>query len=107
MSYRSYVVLPKKRKKLDALLRRTQRFKDMRNLRAVVLVHKRSGLLIHTESYSFLDDENKLIFTGFTQASVSPALTSFLKLQGPTGDKGFKGAPGTEKGQKGNKGIRV
>ena len=44
--------------------------------------------------------------TGFTQASVSPALTSFLKLQGPTGDKGFKGTPGTEKGQKGNKGIK-
>jgi len=70
MSYRSYVILPKKRKKELALLMRTQRFKDMRNLRAVVLVHKRSGLLMHTESYSFLDDENKLIFTGFTQALI-------------------------------------
>jgi len=44
--------------------------------------------------------------TGFTLSSVSPALTSYLKLQGPTGDKGFKGTPGTEKGLKGQKGIK-
>ena len=68
LSIRSYVILPRKRRKEADLLSRTQRFKDMKNVQAIVVSHKLSGIPIYTKSYSLLEKQKKELFSGFIQA---------------------------------------
>ena len=68
LSIRSYVILPRKRRKEADLLSRTQRFKDMKNVQAIVVSHRLSGIPLYTKSYSLLEKQKKELFSGFIQA---------------------------------------
>jgi len=68
LSLRSYVILPRKRRKEADLLSRTQRFKDMKNVQAIVVSHRLSGIPLYTKSYSLLEKQKKELFSGFIQA---------------------------------------
>ena len=68
LSLRSYVILPRKRRKEAELLSRTQRFKDMKNVQAIVISHRLSGIPLYTKSYSLLEKQKKELFSGFIQA---------------------------------------
>ncbi|MFX1379548.1 MAG: hypothetical protein ACFFA4_10690, partial [Promethearchaeota archaeon] len=68
LSLRSYVLLPIRRKKEAELLAKTQRFKDLKNIQAVVIIHKLSGIPLFSKSYSILEKHKKELFSGFIQA---------------------------------------
>ncbi|MFX0038356.1 MAG: hypothetical protein ACFFAB_03345, partial [Candidatus Heimdallarchaeota archaeon] len=68
LSLRSYVLLPRRRKKEAELLAKTQRFKDLKNIQAIVIIHKLSGIPIFSKSYSILEKHKKELFSGFIQA---------------------------------------
>lgn len=68
LSLRSYVILPRQRKKESELLARTQRFKDLRNIQALVIIHRMSGIPLFSHSYSILEKQKKELFSGFIQA---------------------------------------
>ncbi|MFX1586749.1 MAG: hypothetical protein ACFFC1_01235 [Promethearchaeota archaeon] len=68
LSLRSYVILPRKRKKESKLLARTQRFKDLSNIQAIVVINKISGIPLFSQSYSILEKHKKELFSGFIQA---------------------------------------
>ncbi|MFX0178768.1 MAG: hypothetical protein ACFE78_01185 [Candidatus Hodarchaeota archaeon] len=68
LSLRSYVILPRKRKKESRLLARTQRFKDLSNIQAIVIINRMSGIPLFSQSYSILEKHKKELFSGFIQA---------------------------------------
>jgi hypothetical protein len=68
LSVRSYVILPRKRKKESELLARTQRFKDLSNVQAIVVINRISGIPLFSKSYSILEKHKKELFSGFIQA---------------------------------------
>ncbi|MFW9936802.1 MAG: hypothetical protein ACFFD5_04090 [Candidatus Thorarchaeota archaeon] len=68
LSLRSYVFIPRKRKKVSKLLSRTQRYKDLKNIQAIVVIHKLSGIPLYSKSYSILEKQKKELFSGFIQA---------------------------------------
>ncbi len=68
VSIRSYVLLPRKRRKESEILDKTQRFKDLRNIQAIVIIDKLSGVPILSKSYSILETHKKELFSGFIQA---------------------------------------
>ncbi len=68
LSLRSYVLLPRRRKRESELLSKTQRFKDLNNIQAVVIVHTLSGIPIYAKTYSILEKRKKELFSGFIQA---------------------------------------
>ncbi|MFX1322384.1 MAG: hypothetical protein ACFFAQ_12155 [Promethearchaeota archaeon] len=68
LSLRSYVLLPQKKKRQLNLLLRTQKFKDVRNIQAIFLMHSESGLPIFSRTYTNLMKGKKTIFSGFIQA---------------------------------------
>ncbi|MBY8985771.1 MAG: hypothetical protein KGD65_11920 [Candidatus Lokiarchaeota archaeon] len=68
LSLRSYVILPRKRKKEAELLSKTQKFKDLRNIQAIVIVHRLSGIPLYTKTYSILEKHKRELFSGFIQA---------------------------------------
>ena len=54
LSLRSYVILPKRRRRETELINKVQVFKDVWNIRAVILIHKQSGLPIYSEEISIM-----------------------------------------------------
>ena len=68
LSLRSYVILPRKRRKEAELLSKTQKFKDLRNIQAIVIIHRLSGIPLYTKTYSILEKHKKELFSGFIQA---------------------------------------
>ncbi len=68
LSLRSYVIMPIRRKKEAELLAKTQKFKDLKNIQAIVMVHKLSGIPLYSKSYSILEKHKKELFSGFIQA---------------------------------------
>ncbi|MBY9016784.1 MAG: hypothetical protein KGD68_13930, partial [Candidatus Lokiarchaeota archaeon] len=71
LSLRSYVILPQRRKKEADLLSRTQKFKDIQNIQAVVAIHRYSGIPLYLKSYSILEKHKKELFSGFIQAIIT------------------------------------
>jgi len=71
LSLRSYVILPRRRKKEADLLSRTQRFKDIQNIQAIVAIHRYSGIPLYSKSYSILEKHKKELFSGFIQAIIT------------------------------------
>jgi hypothetical protein len=71
MSLRSYVILPRRRKKEAELLARTQKFKDIQNIQALVAIHKDTGIPLYSKSYSILEKHKKELFSGFIQAIIT------------------------------------
>ncbi|MHA2050002.1 MAG: hypothetical protein ACW986_10330 [Promethearchaeota archaeon] len=68
LSVRSYVLLPRRRRKEANLLAKTQNFKDLQNIQAIVIIHRLSGIPIYSRSYSILEKHKKELFSGFIQA---------------------------------------
>jgi hypothetical protein len=68
ISLRAYVFLPRARKKESELLAKTQNFKDMGSIQAIVLIHRNSGLPLYYKTYSFLKHADAHLFSGFVQA---------------------------------------
>ena len=71
LSLRSYVILPKRRIREAELLARTQRFKDLQNIQAIVVIHRYSGIPLYSKSYSILEKHKKELFSGFVQAIIT------------------------------------
>ena len=71
LSLRTYVLIPRKHKKKSELILLTQKFKDINNIQAIVLIHKLSGTPIFTRSYSILEKEDNVLFSGFIQAIIT------------------------------------
>ncbi|MFX1326078.1 MAG: hypothetical protein ACFE8N_14095 [Promethearchaeota archaeon] len=65
---RSYVLIPRKREKLNSLLSRTQKFKDLMNLESIIVVQKGSGIPIFHKHFSIIDHDREVLFPGFAQA---------------------------------------
>lgn len=68
LSLRAYILIPRKIKRRNYLLRRTQKFRDINNIQALILMHKPSGLAIFTHSYSRQLKDKDVLFSGFIQA---------------------------------------
>jgi len=68
LSVRSYVILPRMQRKKSYLILRTQKFKDIRNLQAIIVMNKPSGLPVYSQSYSSLMKGKNTLFSGFIQA---------------------------------------
>jgi len=83
LSLRSYVILPKRRKKEAELMSKIQVFKDVWNIRAVILINKKNGLPMYSEEISFIErDHDSFLISGFIQA-----ITAFSET---FVEKGFK-----------------
>jgi len=67
VSLRTYVILPQKRKKESELLAKTQRYKDVMNIGAILISIRESGLNIYSKSYFSLKIQNEIV-SGFIQA---------------------------------------
>lgn len=68
LSVRSYLYIPRQMRKKNKLLLRTQKFKDVKNIQGILLIHSESGLPIYTKNYSNLMEGKKTLFSGFLQA---------------------------------------
>ncbi|MHA2393291.1 MAG: hypothetical protein ACXAEX_15225, partial [Promethearchaeota archaeon] len=68
LSLRSYVILPRKRRKEAELFANTQKYKDLKNIQAIVITHRLSGIPFYSKSYSILEKHKKELFSGFIQA---------------------------------------
>ncbi|MFX1443725.1 MAG: hypothetical protein ACFFHV_09955 [Promethearchaeota archaeon] len=68
LSLRSYVFIPRKERKEAELIAKTQRYKDLQNIQAVVIIHKSGGVPVYLKSYSILEHQKKELFSGFIQA---------------------------------------
>ncbi|MEJ2248911.1 MAG: hypothetical protein P8Y97_04535 [Candidatus Lokiarchaeota archaeon] len=71
LSFRSYIIIPRRKKKQRKILAKTQKFKDLQNIEAIVLIHRYSGIPVFLKSYSILEDSQKELFSGFIQAITS------------------------------------
>ncbi|MHA2277629.1 MAG: hypothetical protein ACXAC2_17755, partial [Candidatus Kariarchaeaceae archaeon] len=65
---RTYVYLPKKRKKKSELLAKTQRYKDVMSIEALLISSEVSGLQIYLKSYFSQQKFHDEILSGFVQA---------------------------------------
>lgn len=83
LSIRSYILIPRKRKKEAELMQKTQRFKDMNNIQAVVIIDKHSGIPLYMKSFSILSSKKKELFSGFIQAitSIGEEFTNDIKTE--------------------------
>jgi hypothetical protein len=68
VSLRSYVYLPRKEKKYQTLLAKTQRYKDIMGIEAFVISHRTSGVAFYVKSYFFLEENKKQLLSGFIHA---------------------------------------
>ena len=68
LSFKAYVLIPRKSKKFASLILKTQKMKDIENIQAVMLVQKGSGLPLFTQSYSKILKGKDALFSGFIQA---------------------------------------
>ena len=68
LSLRSYVIIPKRREREAELISRIQVFKDVWNIRAVILIQKFSGLPVYSEEISMKKDHDSYLISGFIQA---------------------------------------
>jgi len=69
LSLRAYVILPKRRGREAELISKVQVYKDVWNIRAVILIHKLSGLPIYSKDISIMGmDHDSTLISGFIQA---------------------------------------
>ncbi len=68
ISLRTYYLAPRKRKMERYLLQRTQKYKDIKNIQAIVISHREGGNLMYFKNYTFLEGEEEVMFSGFIQA---------------------------------------
>ncbi|MFX1586968.1 MAG: hypothetical protein ACFFC1_02330 [Promethearchaeota archaeon] len=69
LSLRTYVILPKKRKKEAEIMDKIQVYKDVNNIQALMIIQKESGLPIYTQEIGiFENDDDSVMVAGFIQA---------------------------------------
>jgi hypothetical protein len=69
LSLRSYVIIPRKRKKEAELMDKIQVFKDVQNTQAVTLIQRYSGLPLYSDEFSIVNGESEsFLISGFIQA---------------------------------------
>ena len=68
ISLKTYIFAPRKIKKRNELLLRTQIFKDAENIQGILLIHTESGLPLFSKNYSDIMKGKKTLFSGFIQA---------------------------------------
>ena len=68
LSLRSYVILPRKRRKRQLIAEKTQGYKDIRNIEAIIISSKQSGMTLYSKTFSILDEDYITGFSGFIQA---------------------------------------
>ncbi len=68
LSLRSYVIIPRKRKKDRLFMNTIQVFKDVKNIQAVMFIQRLSGLPFFTKNYTNFDQKNNSLLSGFIQA---------------------------------------
>jgi hypothetical protein len=68
LSVRSYVILPRKRRKRQLIAEKTQGYKDIRNIEALIISSKISGMTLYSRTFSILDEDYITGFSGFIQA---------------------------------------
>lgn len=71
LSFKAYVLKPRALLKELTLKAKTQNYKDMRNIQAIILLEKKSGLPLYYRTYSFLKDTDPELFSGFVQAIIA------------------------------------
>jgi hypothetical protein len=68
ISVRTYIVLPRKRRKESELLAKTQRYKDVMNIEAILISARESGLNIYSKNFFSLKKFQNELLSGFVQA---------------------------------------
>jgi len=96
LSIRSYVILPRQRRKESDLLAKTQKFKDLTNIQAIVVIHRISGIPIYAKSYSILEKHKREMFSGFIQA-ITTIAEEFIDEKSSADAKDQKESYGIEK----------
>ena len=67
LSLRSYVIIPRKRKRRLIIADKAQPYKDIRNIQAVLVSHRTSGISLYDKIFSILDENYVTGFSGFIQ----------------------------------------
>jgi len=67
-SLRSYVILPRRRKRDLTITNKTQSYKDIRNIQAVLVSNRYSGISLYNKTFSILNEDYLTGFSGFIQA---------------------------------------
>ena len=68
LSIRSYVILPRKRKKSRLFLNTIQVFKDVNNIQQVMLIQRNSGMPFFNKNFSGFGFDDDFLISGFIQA---------------------------------------
>lgn len=87
---RSKVILPKKRAKESKLLARTQKYKDIMNIEAVLVSQRESGLPLFLRSYYALEKYKKELLSGFIHAITTISKEIVRKEELPQGYSEFR-----------------
>ena len=68
LSLRSYVIVPRKKKR-DRIFQNTiQVFKDVKNIQAVMFIQRNSGMPFYNKNYATFDSKDNFLLSGFIQA---------------------------------------
>ncbi|MCP4760637.1 MAG: DUF1682 domain-containing protein [archaeon] len=62
---------PRKQRLIDALTLKTQVFEDVRNIRGIMAIHKKSGLLLYKEETESILEGNESLISAFLQAIIT------------------------------------
>ncbi len=68
LSLRSYVIVPRKRKKERIFQNTIQVFKDVKNIQAVMFIQRSSGMPFFNKNYASFDSKDNFLLSGFIQA---------------------------------------
>ncbi|MFX1569119.1 MAG: hypothetical protein ACFFCV_12210 [Promethearchaeota archaeon] len=68
LSLRSYVIIPRKKKRALIIADKAQPYKDIRNIQAILVSHRTSGISLYDNIFSILDENYITGFSGFIQA---------------------------------------
>jgi len=68
LSLRSYVILPRRRRREFLIADKTQPYKDIRNIQAILINNNYSGISLYNKTFSILDENYLTGFSGFIQA---------------------------------------
>jgi len=68
LSLRSYVIVPRKRKKERIFQNTIQVFKDVKNIQAVMFIQRSSGMPFFNKNYAAFNSKDNFLLSGFIQA---------------------------------------
>ncbi len=68
LSLRSYVIVPRKRKKELIFQNTIQVFKDVKNIQAVMIIQRSSGMPFFNKNYASFESKDNFLLSGFIQA---------------------------------------